>query len=94
MNLKDNLIRSGLLGIPVVLLYYWNAAADLRFEWVSLPMHIRIWRVRGGCIAQEHYSPVDWLVASLLLFALLSLVTFFFRLVFSKKRPSLAATSD
>src|SRR5690242_20075854 len=51
----DNLIRSVLLSIPLLLIYYWNAAAQWRFEWVSRPTHLRIWNAPGGCLPMDHY---------------------------------------
>ena len=76
MNSRDNLIRSGLLSIPLVMLDYWSAAADWRFEWVHRPMRLRIWNVRGGYLPMDHYPLLDWLIASALLFVALSSVKF------------------
>jgi hypothetical protein len=76
MKAKDNLIRALLLGFPLVLLYYLNAAWDWRYEVVNLPFHVRIWNVRGGCIPSDHYLFLDWLCASILTFVFLTLATF------------------
>lgn len=58
---RDDLIRSALLAIPLVMLYYLQAALTWRFEWISRPWHLRIWNVPGGCIPMEHYIWLDWL---------------------------------
>jgi len=76
MKSRDNLIRSFLLSIPLVMLYYWRAAADWRFEWVHRPSHLRIYNVRGGCLPMDHYPLLDWLIVSVILFVALFLFGF------------------
>lgn len=60
-KLRDDLIRSALIAIPLVMLYYLQAALTWRFEWVDRPWHVRIWNIPAGCIASEHYLWSDWL---------------------------------
>jgi len=70
--LQNNVIRALLLGFPLVLLYYWNAAADWRYEVIRFPFHVRIWHTRGGCLPTDHYFLVDWPFSSVTLFLFLS----------------------
>jgi hypothetical protein len=75
MRTRDNLIRALLLGFPLVLLYYSLAAWGWRYEAINPPFHVRIWNVPGGCIATDHYLLVDWPIASILLFAILTIAS-------------------
>ncbi len=89
-GLCDNLIRATLAGIPLVLLYYLQAWETWRFQWVDRPYHLIIWNVPAGCIATDHYPPVDWAIASVVAFTLITLVGLtvggFWKLVRGKKR--------
>lgn len=72
-KLRDDLIRSALLAVPVLMLYYLQAALTWRFEWVDRPWHVRIWRWTAGCIASEHYLWSDWLVLVVLVFVAIAI---------------------